>query len=108
MPAISFSRAPGPVAAYQRCDMIKILADTSTKICGRDHSAARRYNTCRFEKLSAAHRTQDRRLISVTASWGLAYPASSREVAAFKIWLLSGQGLQVTDDILIVLPARRC
>lgn len=98
------ARSLALVAAYQRCDMIKILADTSTKICeGEIIQLLGAYNTRvglknylrRIERKTAL-------LISVSCQLGaLLTPASSREVAAFqKYGYYLGMAFQVTDDIL--------
>jgi heptaprenyl diphosphate synthase len=99
-----FSRSLALVAAYQRCDMISILADTSMKICeGEIIQMLSAYNTevglknylRRIERKTAL-------LISVSCQLGaLLTPASNREVTAFqKYGYYLGMAFQVTDDIL--------
>ena len=96
-----FARSLALVAAYQRCDMIKILADTSTKICeGEIIQLLGAYNTRvglknylrRIERKTAAD--------SVSCQRNCLPPATTAKWRLSKIWLLSGHGLRVTDDIL--------
>ncbi len=99
-----FSRSLRLVAAYERSDMINVLADASMKICeGEIYQMLSAYNTevglknylRRIERKTAL-------LISVSCQLGaMLTPAQKAEVLALQRYgYYLGMAFQVTDDIL--------